>query len=213
MMKQPWPRFPQFSSFLSHWAHQTSQDVFVDVLINSLTLWQEFCEDNSMDIKKSDQHHLGFGLEHLAFLGLCDNALFHSRLEDLWLIASSNSFPQVGFSFELLRNVLTHFHSPLLLCFIQLYLGTIFAQIFRNDPPYPLANHILLICYHSDSKTAFAPHLLSHTRSIFIRSACGWPPTPVIIFHLLSSLFEPPVPLKKTTSWHRVITINFFKQF
>ena len=37
---------------------------FVDVLINNLALWQEFCVDNSMDIKKSDQHHLGFGLEH-----------------------------------------------------------------------------------------------------------------------------------------------------
>ena len=64
MMKQPWPRFPQFSSFLPHWAHQTSQDVFIDVLINSLALWQEFCGYNSMDIKKSDQHHLGFGLKH-----------------------------------------------------------------------------------------------------------------------------------------------------
>ena len=29
-----------------------STDVFVDVLINSLALWQEFCLDNSMDIKK-----------------------------------------------------------------------------------------------------------------------------------------------------------------
>ena len=26
MTKQPWPHFPQFSSFLPHWAHQTSQD-------------------------------------------------------------------------------------------------------------------------------------------------------------------------------------------
>ena len=52
MMKQPWPRFPQFSSFLPHRVHQTSQDVFVDVLINSLALWQKFCVDNSMDINK-----------------------------------------------------------------------------------------------------------------------------------------------------------------
>ena len=42
---------------------QTSQDVFVDVLINSLALRQELYVDNSMDIKISDQHHLGFELE------------------------------------------------------------------------------------------------------------------------------------------------------
>ena len=69
MMKQPWPRFPQISSFLPHWAHQTSQDVFVDVLINSSALWQEFCVDDSTDIKKRDQHHFGFGLEHLRLFG------------------------------------------------------------------------------------------------------------------------------------------------
>ena len=129
MMKQPWPRFPQFSSFLSHWAHQTLQNVFVDVLINSLTLWQEFCDDNSMDIKKSDQHHFGFGLKHPRLFGswwqctLPYKALRFGEwiiLKDPWLIASNNSFQQVGFSFELLRNVLTHFHTPLLLCFILL---------------------------------------------------------------------------------------------
>ena len=85
-------------------------------------------------------------------------------------------------------------------------------QIFCNDPPYPLTIHTQLICYHSNSKTSIAPHLLRHTLNIFICSACGWPPTPVIIFHLLSSLFELPVPLKKTNSWHRVITTDFLKQ-
>jgi len=38
------------------------QDVFVDVLINSLALWQKFSMYNSMNIKNSDQHHFGFGL-------------------------------------------------------------------------------------------------------------------------------------------------------
>ena len=67
MMKQPLPRFPRFFSFLPHGAHQTSQDVFVDVLINSLALWQELCVDNSIHIKKSDQHHLGLDLNTLVF--------------------------------------------------------------------------------------------------------------------------------------------------
>ena len=138
-------------------------------------------------------------------------------LEDPWLIASNNSFQQVGFSFELLQNVLRHLHTPLILSFIQqpwyhFCTDLLHPQIFRNDPPYPLTIHTQLICYHSNSKIAIAPHLLSHTLNIFICSASGWPATPAIIFHLLSSLFEPPVPLKKTSSWYRVITIDFLKQ-
>ena len=225
-MKQPWPRFPQLSSFLPHWAHQTSQAVFVDVLINSLALWQELCLDNTIDIKKSDQHHLGFGLKHPRLLGSWWQCAFPFNalpfgewivLEDPWHIPSNNSFQQVGFSFELLQNVSTHLHLPLLLSFIQqpwyhFCTDLPHPQIFRNDPPYPLTLHTQLICYHSNSKMAITPHHLSHTLNIFICSACGWPPTPVIIFHLLSSPFEPPMPLKKTSSWHRVITINFLKQ-
>ena len=42
---------------------------FVDVLIDGLALWQKFCIDNFMDIKKSDQHHLSFGLEHPRLFG------------------------------------------------------------------------------------------------------------------------------------------------
>ena len=153
-------------------------------------------------------------LNALAFLGLGDNVLFHSRL--CRLVSGSYSkihdsltvttlFRQVGFSFELLQSVLTHLHTPLLLSFIQqswhhFCTDRPHPQIFRNDAPYHLTIHTQLICYHSHSKTAIAPHLLSHTLNIFICSACGWPPIPVIIFHLLSSTFEPPVRLKKTSS-------------
>ena len=153
MMKQPWPRFPQFSSFFPHWAHQTSLDVVVDVLINSLALWQKFCVDNSMDIKKSNQHHLGFGLEHPRLFGIWWQCALPFKvlpfgewivLEDPWLIASNNSFQLVRFSFELLQNVLTHLHSPLLLSFIQqpwyhFWTDLPHLQIFRNDPPYTLS--------------------------------------------------------------------------
>ena len=226
MMKKSKPRFPQFSSFRPHWAHPTSQDVFVNVLINSLALRQGLCVNYSMDIKKSDQHHLGFGLEHPRFFGswwqcaLPLKALPFGEwivLEDPWLIASNNSFQQVGFSFELPQNVLTYLHTPLLLSFIQqpwyhFCTDLSHPHIFCNDTPYLLTIHTQLTCCHSNSKTAIAPHLLSHTLNIFICSACGWPPTPVIIFHLLFSLFEPPVPLKNTSSWHRVITIDLLKQ-
>jgi len=121
---------------------------------------------------------------------------------------SMNSFQQVGFSFELLQNALIYLHTPLLLPSFS-NLGTIFAQIFLNDPPYPLIIHIQLTCYHSSSKTAIALHLFSHMLNVYFCSAYGWPPTPVIIFYLLSSLFEPPMPLKKMSSWlnfHKTVT-------
>jgi len=50
------------------------------VLINSLALWQNSAWTKPWTSKKSDQHHFGFGVEILAFLGLGVNALFHSRL-------------------------------------------------------------------------------------------------------------------------------------
>ena len=181
MIKQPWPCFPQFSSFLPHWAHQTSQDVFVDVLINSLALWQEFCLNNSMDIKNSYQHHLGFELEHPRLFGSWWQCSLSFKnlpfgewivLEDPCLIPNNNSFQQVGFSFELPKNVWPPCTS---FCPSFSNLGTISAQIFlipsqifRNDPPYPFTIHNQLMCYHSNSKTAIAPHLLSHTLNIFI---------------------------------------------
>ena len=56
-----------------------SQGIFVDILVNSLALWQEFCMNSFMDIKKSYHHHLGFELEHPYLLGLGDNMFFHSR--------------------------------------------------------------------------------------------------------------------------------------
>ena len=117
----------------------------------------------------------------------------------------TTAFQQVGCSFELLQDVLTHLHTPLLLTFIwQLWYHFCtdlpHPQIFCNVSPYPLTIQTQLLCYHSKSKTSIAPHVLSHTLNIFICSACGWPPTPVIIFDLLSFLFEPPVPHKKTSS-------------
>ena len=159
-------------------------------------------------------------LNTLAFSGLGDNALFHSRL--CRMVSGSYSkihdsspvrtlFSKLG-SVSSCSKMFWHTCTCRSFCASFRNLGTIFAQIFRNDAPYSLTIHTQLICYHSNSKTAIAPHLLSHTLNIFICSACGWPPTPVIIFHLFYSLFEPPVPLKKTSSWHRVITIDFLKQ-
>ena len=197
-----------------------SQDVYVDTLMNSLVFWQEFCLDNSMDIKKSDQHHLGFGLEHPRFFGSwwqCALPL-KALLFGEWIILKIHDSLPVTTLFSKMGSVLScskmSWHTCTRCSFYPLFcnLGAIFAQIFCNDPPYPLTIYTQLICYHSNSKAAIALHLLSRPLNIFICFAWGWPPTPVIIFHLLFSLFEPPVPLKKTSSWHYVITIVFLKQ-
>ena len=138
IMKQPWPRFSQFSSFLPLWAHQTLQDVLVEVLINGLAWCQEFCVGNSMDIKKSGQHYLGFGLELVAFLGLGSNALFHSRL--CRLVSGSYSkihdslpvktpFSKLG-SVSSCSKMSWHTCTRRSFCPSFNNLGTIFAQIF-----------------------------------------------------------------------------------
>ena len=69
MMKQPGLCHPQFSSFLPHRTHQTLKDVFVNILVNGLALWQEFWMNNSMNIKENNQHNLNFGIEQPCFLG------------------------------------------------------------------------------------------------------------------------------------------------
>ena len=129
-------------------------------------------------------------LNTLAFLGLGDNALFHSKLcrlvsgsyskiHESWPVTTLH---QVGFSFKLLQNALTHLHTLLLLSFIQqpwYHFCTELPHpwIFCNGPPYPLTIHTQLICYHCSSRTTIASHLLSRTLNIFMCSACGWPPT------------------------------------
>jgi len=183
------------------------------VLINSSALWQKFCVDNSIDIKKAISITLVYDLNILAFLGLGDNVLFHSRLCRLVRVSYSkihDSSPvttlfrklgSVSSCSKMFRHTCTRrSFCPSFTSLVDFCTDLPHPQIFRNDPPYPLTIHIPLICYHSNSKTAIATHLFSHTLNIFFCSACGWSPTLVIYFHLLSSLFEPHMLLKKTSS-------------
>jgi len=71
-------------------------------------------------------------------------------LEDTWLIASNNSFQQVGFSFEFLQNVSTLLHTPLLLSFIQ-QPWYHFAQIFLIPRSYVMILHTLSLLRSSSS--------------------------------------------------------------
>jgi len=199
MMKQPWPRFPQFSSFLPHWAHQTSQDVFIDVLINNLALWQKFCLENSMDIKKKKRSASPwFWIWNiLAFLGLGDNALFHSRL--CRLVSESN------------QRSMTH-------CQKQLFSAS-WVQ-FRVAPKcLDTLAHVSPFVLHQQPWYHFCRTsiMILHTLSLFISSSSAiirtvrrwllctfsltrWTFSSVLLVDGLpllwsSSLFEPPVPL------------------
>ena len=148
-------------------------------------------------------------LNTLAFLGLGDNVLYNSRLCRL----VSGSYSKIHDSspvttlFSKLGSVshCSKMSWHIRLCRSFCPFCTIFAQIFLIPRSSVMILHTLslftqFICYYFNSKTAIVSHLLSHTLNIFICFACGWPPTPVIIFHLLFSLFEPPVPLKKMSS-------------
>ena len=160
MMKQPWPCFPQLSSFLPHWAHQTSQDVFVDMLIDSLALWQEFCKDNSIDMKKKAiSITLVLDLNTLAFLGLGDNALFLSRLCHLMSgvyskIHDSSStttlFSKLG-SVSRCSKMSWHTCTRHSFCPSFSNLGTIVAQIFLISRSSVMILHTLSLFIPSSS--------------------------------------------------------------
>ena len=52
VVKQPRFVLPQLSSLLAHWAKQTPQDLFVDLLIDRLALWQKLTMDDASDIEE-----------------------------------------------------------------------------------------------------------------------------------------------------------------
>ena len=159
MMKQPWPRYPRFSFLPSHWVHQTSQEVFVDMLINSLALWQEFWVDNSMDIKKAISITLVLDSNTLAILGLGDNLLFHSRLRRLVIgsyskildsspgatlfskFGSVSSYSKMSWHTCTRRSFDPSFSNP----------GTIFAQIFLIPRSSIMIVHALSLFIPSSS--------------------------------------------------------------
>ena len=148
--------------------------------------------------KKAICFTLVLDLNTLTFLGLGDNALFHSRL---WHLVSE-SYAKIHDSspvttlFSKLGSVSSCSKMSWPTCTRRFFcpsfsnLGTFFAQIFRNDPLHPLTIHTQLICYHFSSKTAIASHLLSHMFNIFICSALASHPCdhlPPLLFPLWTS--------------------------
>ena len=56
---------------------QKPQDLFVDLLIDRLTLWQELTVDDACDMKNVINVTLTFDFDCLAFFGLGDVGDFH----------------------------------------------------------------------------------------------------------------------------------------
>ena len=139
--------FVHLSPLLLHWPHQTLQDVPVNLLVDGLALWQEFCVHNAPHIKESHQHHLGFGLGHPRFLlprqcrtlQLKTLALGHwIVLKDAWLVASSKFGSVSSYS-----RMSWHTCTRCSFCSAFRNLGTIFAQICVIPRSFVMIVHTL----------------------------------------------------------------------
>ena len=178
------------------------------MLVDCLTLWQDLHVNDSSRIEECDQHELDFGLRLSCFLWpqrqrtLPLKALalgLRVILKDPRLITSDDSLQQVWLSLEMLENVLTHLHAPLLVIVQNLWhhLRTdLHTQIFRDNLPHAVTVDFQLICYHSNSQPMIAMHHLLHALNIVHSPACS---TPRVVFHIFASFLEPLVPLKDTS--------------
>ena len=179
-----------------------------------LTVWLcgKNCVHSALHIKGSNQHHLNLGPGHPRFLRpqRRRSLLLKTLALGLQIILKDPDSSAVitlsnRFGFKLFQDVMTHLHTPLLLLLFQ-QLQNHFCtdlphpQIFCNDSPHLLAVHVQLICNHSNSQVVISMHLLTDKLDIFLSPACARPPAPGVIFHILLSLFKPPVPLASPSS-------------
>ena len=123
VVKQSGFVLPQLSSLLAHWAMQKLQDLFVDLQVDRLALWQELTVDDASDIEEHDQHDSDFWFWLSCFPLHCPlTALalgFWVIIKNPCLVTSDDSMKQAWFSLKTLNDVLTHLHAALLLVFIQ----------------------------------------------------------------------------------------------
>ena len=131
------------------------------MLVDCLTLWQELHVNDSSRIKERDQHELDFGPQLSCFLWPRRRRTLPLKalalglwiiLKDPRLITSDDSLQQVWFSLEMLEDVLTHLHAPLLLLIIQklrhhLRTDLPYTQIFYDNLPHAVTVDFQLICY------------------------------------------------------------------
>lgn len=68
MMKNLRVDLPQLTPLLMQWTEQRPQDIFVDVLVDCLSLWQKLAVDDAPDIEKCDKDVFEFGLRLSCFL-------------------------------------------------------------------------------------------------------------------------------------------------
>ena len=225
VVKQPKFSLSQLSSLLAHWAKQTLQDLFVDLLIDRLVLWQELTVDDACLIKERDQHDFDFWLWLPCFLWPQQRQILPLRalalgflvvLKNPHLITSDDSSKQVWFILKTLDDVLTNLHVALPLMIIQqpwhhFCANFPHAQIFSVNLPNAVLFHVQLTCDHSNTQPTIATHNLLYPLDSHLSPACWRPLTHGIIFHLLALLFEPLVLLKNMCLQHCVISIHLLK--
>ena len=81
------------------------------------------------------------------------------------------------------------------------------VQTFRKPKSFTVLFHVPLTYGHSSNWRS------SYPLDVDISFVCWSPPVPGVIFHLIASLFEPPVPLKNPLAWHAVFSIYLLKHF
>ena len=169
---------------------------------------------------------LTFDFDCLAFFGLGDVGLFYCELWHLisgsyskfhvsWLVmtllSKSGSFWRCSMMFWhicMWRSFWSSFSS----------LGSIFVQTFRISKSSVIIFQTLSFSCPADLRsfkqsTGDRRANLLYPLDVHLILVRSRPPTPRIIFHHLSPLFEPHVPLKNTCSWHFVISIHLLKHF
>ena len=77
MVKQPVLVFPQSSPFVSHRSHESVESLFVNMLIDCLSIWQKFHVHNAFDIKEAISMTFTLDFDILTFFGRGDPGDFH----------------------------------------------------------------------------------------------------------------------------------------
>ena len=139
VVKQPRFVLPQLSSLLVHWAKQKPQDLFVDLLIDRLALWQNSLWTMLLTSKNMINMTLILDFDCLAFFGLSDVWDFHWHL---WCLVSG-SYSKIHVSSPVMtlrskcgsvwRRSVMSWHTCMRCSFWSSFssLGTIFVQTFR----------------------------------------------------------------------------------
>ena len=185
LVKQLCIVLPQLTPLLTHRMKQAPQDLFIDM--SDCLIWHDCLTPVArtpcgrfLSLRRTRSAWAWFWTSTV-LLSLASATMDTSTegsgawspvtLEDPRLITSDDSLQQVWLSLEILENVLTHLHAPLLLVIVQklrhhLRTDLPHTQIFCDNLPHAVMVDFQLICYHSNSQPTIATHHLLHALNI-----------------------------------------------